>query len=303
MPEPLPAQRLIHDLAQLLGGTLKPPVHAYPDYLAEYDAERVHARIAQVYREALIDNYLAPFPELPVLTYHRVVRDPPSDSRFNVYITAAELQRQLAALKARGYETITFRDMAEGRRVRKPIILTFDDGYADNYQHLLPLLERHDARAVIFALGDRGIRTNAWDAALGEPQAALLDDAQLRACHASGRVEIGSHGLTHRHLPQLDDAALAREVRESKRALERLLGAEVLAFAYPYGEYGAREVAAVKEAGYAFGVGTVNGPRRIGADRYRIRRITMFPNASRFGFWKKTSGFYLRYCQLKGKDF
>lgn len=301
--EPFMPAPLIRDLAALLRGTLTAPVQEYRGYLTEYDPELVYGQIARVYREALIDSYLDGFRELPVLTYHRVVPAPPRDSRFNVYITRAELDRQLATLKARGFETLTFRDVAAGRRARKPVILTFDDGYADNHDNLLPLLERHDARAVIFALGDRRIRTNAWDAALGEPEAALMDDAQLRACHASGRIEIGSHGLRHRHLRELDDAALAREVGESKRALEALLGADVLSFAYPYGEYGAREVEAVRRAGYLFGIGTVTGPVRIGVDRYRIRRIPIFPNTDRFGFWKKTSGFYLRYCKLKGKDF
>ncbi|HLF23751.1 MAG TPA: polysaccharide deacetylase family protein, partial [Burkholderiales bacterium] len=301
--EPFAPQKLMEDLAALLRGTLKPPVKDYPEFLHEYDPELVYAQVTKVYRDAEIDAYLDRFRELPVLTYHRVVAEPPSESRFNIYVTQAELDRQLGALKARGYETVTFRDIAAGRRARKPVILTFDDGYADNYGQLLPLLERHNAKAVIFALSDRTIRTNAWDAAAGEPQAQLMDDAQLRACHASGRVEIGSHGLAHRHLPQLDDAAAAQEITDSKRALEALVGGEIVSFAYPYGEYGAREVDAVKRAGYMFGIGTVNGPLRIGADRYRIRRITVFPNTGRFGFWKKTSGYYLRYCKLKGKDF
>ena len=302
-PESLAPQRLVEDLSSLLRGVLKVPTKDYPEYLREYDPELVHAQVTKVYRDATIDNYLQKFPELPVLTYHRVVKEPPSKSRFNIFVTQAELDRQLAVLKMRGFETVTFRDIAAGRRARKPVILTFDDGYADNYENLLPLLERHDAKAVVFALGDRRIDTNAWDVAAGEPETPLMDDAQLRACEASGRIEIGSHGLAHSHLRQCDGAALAREVNESKHALEGLVGAEIVSFAYPYGEYGDREVEAVKRAGYVFGVGTVNGPLRIGADRYRIRRITIFPNTNRFGFWKKTSGYYLRYSKLKGKDF
>lgn len=301
--EPFAAQELADDLAAVLRGAVKAPVKDYPTFLQEYDPERVHAQVAKVYRDAVTDSYLQRFSELPVLTYHRVVSEPPSESLYNIYVTDAELDRQLVALKSRGFETVTFRDIATGRRARKPVILTFDDGYADNYERLLPLLERHDAKAVVFALGDRSIETNVWDAALGEPPAELMNDAQLRACQASGRIEIGSHGLTHSHLPQTDDAALAQEVSGSKRALEALVGERIVSFAYPYGEYGPREVDAVKRAGYLFGIGTVNGPLRIGADRYRVRRITIFPNTGRFGFWKKTSGYYLRYCKLKGKDF
>jgi peptidoglycan/xylan/chitin deacetylase (PgdA/CDA1 family) len=301
--EPFAAQELADDLAALLRGALKVSVKDFPNYLKEYDPERVHRQVTKVYRDAVTDSYLQKFSELPVLTYHRVVAEPPSESRFNLYVTQAELDRQLTALKARGFETVTFDDIARGRRARKPVILTFDDGYADNYEHLLPLLERHDAKAVIFALGDRRIDTNAWDMSAGEPATELMDDAQLRACHASGRIEIGSHGLTHAHLLEADNATLAREVGESKCTLEALTGQEIVSFAYPYGEYGAREVEAVRRAGYLFGIGTVTGPLHIGTDRYRVRRITIFPNTGRFGFWKKTSGYYLRYCKLKGKDF
>jgi peptidoglycan/xylan/chitin deacetylase (PgdA/CDA1 family) len=293
---------LIADLERLVGGG-RLPIEHYASYLADYDAEGVYARVMEVYREARIDAQLGRFAELPVLVYHRVVAIPPRGSRFNVYITRDDLERQLDTLKRRGYQTITFRDLDHGVRVRRPVILTFDDGYADNHDNLLPLLQAHDAKAVVYVLGDRSLRTNAWDMAAGDPDVALMDDAQVRACHASGHIEIGSHGLRHRRLPQLDDEGLTAEIASSKRTLEDLIGNEVVSFAYPYGDYGDREVDAVRKAGYRFGVGTVNGPVRIGADRYRIRRIPIFPKTGGFGFWKKTSGYYLRYCRLKGKDF
>jgi hypothetical protein len=62
-------------------------------------------------------------------------------------------------------------------------------------------------------------------------------------------------------------------------------------------------VTATGSAGYRFGIGTVTGPLRMADDCYRIRRIPIFPGTSRAAFWKKTSGYYLRYRKLKGKDF
>jgi hypothetical protein len=82
-----------------------------------------------------------------------------------------------------------------------------------------------------------------------------------------------------------------------------LIDDEVVSFAYPYGDYGSREVNLVREVGYIFGVGTINGPLSMSADLMRVRRITMFPNTRPAIFWRKTSGFYLRYCRIKGKDF
>jgi peptidoglycan/xylan/chitin deacetylase (PgdA/CDA1 family) len=137
----------------------------------------------------------------------------------------------------------------------------------------------------------------------GEPEAPLKTDEQLNACHRSGYVEIGSHGLAHQHLPQLTEAQVREEVVNSIFPLESLIDDEVVSFAYPYGDYGNREVNLVREAGYIFGIGTINGPLSMSADLMRVRRINMFPNTRPAKFWRKTSGFYLRYCRIKGKDF
>lgn len=294
---------LLQDLEKILNGQLSLPVELYQDYLSDYAIDRVYPQVMAVYREAIIDDYLARFREIPVLTYHRVLKQPPTGSKFNIYVTVDELEAQIVNLKRRGFEFVTFKDIVQGARPRKPVILTFDDGYKDNYENLLPLLERHAARAVIFVLGDRSIRNNRWDIAKAEPEAPLMSDAEILACHQSGLVEIASHGMTHTRLSELSDALADYEIRESRRILEKLLGTEVVSIAYPYGEYGPRHAISVREAGYVFGVGTVSGPVRMVDDRMRVRRITMFPGTTPMQFRKKTSGWYLRYCKLKGKDF
>jgi peptidoglycan/xylan/chitin deacetylase (PgdA/CDA1 family) len=294
---------LVAELQQILSGQKTVDTQDYPDFLREYDAEFVHQQVMQVYHAAVMDRYLKQFAELPVLIYHRVVDKPLQASRYNIYATRDELDWQLANLSKRGFTTTTFRDLWRGEQPRKPMILTFDDGYQDNYENLLPLLEKHASKAVIFALGDRSLQRNEWDIPSGEPPAALMSDSQLKACHDSGLIEIGSHGLRHAHLPQLDQGALQREIADSKIQLQNVLGAPIYSFAYPYGDYGDREVSAVVQAGYQFAIGTVNGPRQFASDHFRIRRINMFPGTTPGAFRKKTSGYYLRYCKLKGKDF
>ncbi|MGH8273595.1 MAG: polysaccharide deacetylase family protein [Gammaproteobacteria bacterium] len=238
---------------------------------------------------------------LPILCYHRVVPAPPEGTRLNIHVTCADLARQLRQLRRRRMMTITFADLLSERPLpKRPVILSFDDGYRDNHEYLLPLLEEHDARAVVFALGDRDLRFNRWDSETGEPEAALMTDAELRACAASGRVEIGSHGLAHRHLTQLDETALARELTASKAGLEAVVGKPVHAFAYPYGEWGPRERDAVARAGYAVGVATDRG-LPIEQDRYAVARRIMFSATTPFGFYKKTSNWYPRYRRLLGR--
>ena len=301
--QPINMQELVHDLQAIRDGNYAFKTQHYADYLAEYDADTVYRDVMDVYGQASLDHYLKRFNEIPVLTYHRVVEQHLKGSKYNVYITAADLEQQIIKLKHRGFNFTTFRDLARGDRPKKPIILTFDDGYEDNYRNLLPLLQKHDAKAVIYALADRSLMTNAWDTVHGEIEAPLMSNAQLRECHQSGYIEIGSHGCTHQHLTKLDTAMAEREIAESKSILEGIIGDEVVSFAYPYGDYADREAELVKAAGYSFGIGTVSGPLKLGTDRYRVRRITMFPHTKPSTFWKKTSGFYLRYCKLKGKDF
>ncbi|MDB3870293.1 polysaccharide deacetylase family protein [Candidatus Thioglobus sp.] len=269
----------------------------------QYSPEVVLPKINQVYSHALTDVTFSKQKEVTVIMYHRVVCEPLINSKFNVYITKDKLDWQLGNLKKRGFSFVTFKDLAKGVRVKNPIILTFDDGYEDNYSNLLPLLKKYQAKAVIYCLGDRSIQSNIWDEKLGEPRANLMSDSQIKECHDSGLVEIASHGLKHQHLPELDDKEAYEEFELSKSNLESLINNKVVSFAYPYGDYKDREETLAYEAGYDFAIGTVNGPLKLTDNYYAIRRIQIFPNEDKLGFWKKTSGFYLRLCKLKGKDF
>jgi peptidoglycan/xylan/chitin deacetylase (PgdA/CDA1 family) len=273
------------------------------EVVGQYSPEAVLPKINQVYSHALADVTFSEQKEVTVIMYHRVVDIPLINSKFNVYIAKDKLDWQLGNLKKRGFSFVTFKDLANGIKVKKPIILTFDDGYEDNYLNLLPLLKKHNAKAVIYCLGDRSIQSNIWDEKLGEPRANLMSDSQIQECHNSGLVEIASHGLKHQHLPSLNEVDAGKEFKSSKLNLEQLINEKIVSFAYPYGDYGEREEVMAYEAGYDFAIGTVNGPLKLTDNYYAIRRIQIFPNESKIGFWKKTSGFYLRLCKLKGKDF
>ena len=269
----------------------------------QYSPKVILPKINQVYAHALTDVAFSKNKEAAVVMYHRVVDKQLTDSKFNVYITKDKLDWQLGNLKKRGFNFVTFKDLSIGVKVKKPIILTFDDGYEDNYLNLLPLLKKHQAKAVVYCVGDRTVQSNTWDEKLGEPRANLMSDSQIIECHDSGLVEIASHGLKHQHLPGLDDQEAREEFELSKFNLENLINDKVVSFAYPYGDYQKREEDLAYESGYNFAIGTVNGPLKLTDNYYAIRRIQIFPNEGRLGFWKKTSGFYLRLCKLKGKDF
>jgi peptidoglycan/xylan/chitin deacetylase (PgdA/CDA1 family) len=268
---------------------------------SEYNLDGIFPQVEALYRDELLKNNVAGFHELPVLMYHRVVETPPVNTKFNLHITREDMERQLRFLKARGFETVTFEDLLLRRAPKKPVILTFDDGYESNYRHLLPLLEKYDMKAVLYVLGNRKHRSNFWDVPKGEPQASLLRPAQIKEMAAGGRVEFGSHSMNHTPLTEIGARQAEREVGDSKKALEDFLKKPVVSFSYPYGCVNEETKKITAQAGYTFGIAVNTGPMRFGEDLMEIRRVHMFPKTSGFEFWKKTSGFYLRYRKWKGE--
>jgi peptidoglycan/xylan/chitin deacetylase (PgdA/CDA1 family) len=131
--------------------------------------------------------------------------------------------------------------------------LTFDDGYADFVTEVLPRLAPHGFTATVFVLAGRLGGDNAWDRP--GPSKALMSAGDVRRAADAG-MEIGSHGLLHRPLPAADPDTLTAEVAASRATLRALSGQDVTGFCYPYGRVGAREVQAVRAAGYDYACAT-----------------------------------------------
>ncbi len=155
----------------------------------------------------------------------------------------------MSRFHASGYRTTTVAEWLQGNLPRKHVLLTFDDGYDDLYEHLLPLVIQHRYSPVIYLVADRIGASNVWDQAKGLRARNLLTLNQIREMQKHG-AEFGSHTLTHPWLPDLSDLDLQREVRDSKTKLEDLLGVEVSSFAYPSGGVNSRVRDAVSDAGY-----------------------------------------------------
>ena len=204
------------------------------------------------------------------LCYHSVAAEGPR------YLTVSRelFERQLGELERRGLRGGGLReleDLAAGREVAPSAFLTFDDGFLDNHSTVLPLLRERGHRAFAFVLPplvDRGAPL-AWpevaEEARRHPATMRSVDWEMLAEMREGGFEVGSHGMTHAHLPGLDAERLREELLDSRRRIaERLGGCETLA--YPFGEWSPEVAAAAAECGYrfAFTLPTKTGQRRAG---------------------------------------
>lgn len=213
--------------------------------------------------------------KLPILVYHRIDRIPPRARYPRSYVSPERFDAQLRWLRARGYRSISFEDYLAYRRgaarlPRRPIILTFDDGYRSTREIALPLLARHGFTGTTFVVADLVGKTNVWDP--DEIQEPLLDAGDIRALSAAG-MSFGSHTLRHARLTQLSPEAALADLRASRGRLEGLLGRPVVVLCYPYGEHTEDTRRLAMEAGYQ---AAVTLRRRMNTDRtdlYRLRRI------------------------------
>ncbi|MBI4553682.1 MAG: polysaccharide deacetylase family protein [Candidatus Latescibacteria bacterium] len=225
---------------------------------------------------------------LRVLMYHRIVDDADLCRAHWTSVHVRDFRRQLECLDRWGFTTITFDDYrlfleGELNLPKKPVILTFDDGYLDTHQYAFPLLQEFGMKAVVFVLGKRAVKTNVWDRPLGLPEAPLMDWQHIMEMHVAG-CEIGAHSMTHAKLSTLPERAAWSEIADSRTELEDLLNAPVLSFAYPYGVVDGRTKRMVEEAGYRIAYSVATGPATFGNDAYEVRRTTIFSTTGVIGF-------------------
>jgi peptidoglycan/xylan/chitin deacetylase (PgdA/CDA1 family) len=192
---------------------------------------------------------------VPILMYHRINVPSPSAPEITRRLTVhpADFARQMRWLRSHGYQTVTQRELfgalLRGWPLgRRPIMITFDDGYRDAFYRAAPVLSRLGMRGTAYVITDR--------IANGDPD--FLSWGLLRALERQG-IEIGSHSVSHRDLTQLSGCETLRELAESRRTLERGLGHPVQWFAYPFGAYDERVERLARRAGYVLAVTTETG--------------------------------------------
>ncbi|GGD55485.1 polysaccharide deacetylase family protein [Pseudoxanthomonas indica] len=217
-----------------------------------------------------------PATAIPILMYHNIAR-PPRELRSHrsLYVQPSSFARQMWLLRRLGYQGMSM-DRAmpylRGDLHGRVAVITLDDGYRDNLQHALPVLQAHGFSATCYVVSDAVGRFNTWDASLLRVHKPLMTIAQLRHWQEAG-MEVGAHTRRHPHLTRCSDAQLDEEILGGRELLQDLLGSAITQFCYPYGDVDDRVVARVKAAGFAAATTTRRGRARGGDDAWRLPRV------------------------------
>lgn len=215
-----------------------------------------------------------------ILMYHGVARPGERSSRY--VIRARTLRRQLAWLRLRRRPVLGLDEyvaLRERNELPPPnaVILTFDDGYADNAELALPLLQEHGATATVYVITGAVGNGNIWDGR------TVLTWEQVRRL-AAGGLSIGAHTVTHPRLNELDPAEAEGEIAASREVLERELGAPILHFAYPYGRTSPAIQELVGRLGFRSAVGIQPGTNGPAVSALDLRRYEVHGTASLLRF-------------------
>jgi GT2 family glycosyltransferase/peptidoglycan/xylan/chitin deacetylase (PgdA/CDA1 family) len=275
-------------------GVLRPPYLLAERFHDATPVQRVGVRLLEarqaitVYRGAASEagSWDALASELgatvPVLLYHHV--GPP---RAGIYreltISPEKFARQIRWLARRGYVGIAPSDWLEWHRrgarlPRKPVLVSFDDAYADIAEYALPVLRTFGFRALVFVVTGRIGGTNDWDEAPDFGAQRLLTDDEIRRWADHG-TEFGAHSRSHANLTTLPEEELENEIAGSRDDLADLLGTRVTSFAYPYGRYDdvvRRHVASAFDVAFT----ADKGLNTLRTDLHLLRRTMVQPSDS-----------------------
>jgi peptidoglycan/xylan/chitin deacetylase (PgdA/CDA1 family) len=238
-------------------------------------------------------------PSIPILMYHSVSDEDESGLRayFRTCTAPSVFAAQMAYLHTHGYSSCSLTEALDCLRSRKqtatnPVVITFDDGYADFYRHAFPILNGYGFSATVFLptgfIGDRPLQFKDRD---------CLNWAEVRELSNYGIV-FGSHTVTHPQLRTLSAPDVNREIVISKTTIEERLGCPVDSFAYPYAfpqidaEFKAMLRESLRSAGYQNGVCTMIGRGTSKSDPFFLERLPVNSLDDTAFFRAKLAGAY-----------
>ncbi|MGQ9490972.1 MAG: polysaccharide deacetylase family protein [Anaerolineae bacterium] len=206
---------------------------------------------------------------VPILMYH-YISTPPADAdiyRRDLAVAPERFESHLQYLRQAGYQSITLDDLlyglAQGRALpEKPVILTFDDGYEDNYTNAFPLLQRYGMIGHFFIISDF----------VNQGRKGYMSWPQIEEMAAAGQ-RFGSHSRDHPNLKDKSVDYLVWQALGGKESIEEHLGYHPRWISYPAGSYDQQVITVYRSAGYWGGLTTQQGATHTLANIFELKRV------------------------------
>jgi peptidoglycan/xylan/chitin deacetylase (PgdA/CDA1 family) len=272
LQSPLPTPRLFNRQPAL--GVILPPLTT-PTAAPAIFTPLPEAGIVVPFRLATAPT-LQPTPDgtvrtvrVPILMYHYLSEPPANADRYRRDLSVAPglFEEHLLRLQGEGYTTISLYDLlahlTQGASLpERAVILTFDDGYRDNYEYAFPLLVKHAMRATFFVVTDF----------IDEERPEYLTWPMAREMYAAG-MSIESHGRNHVSLRGKAVDYLVWQALGSLETIEYELGVRPRFVSYPAGEYEQATIDLFRSANYWAGVTTIQGATHSSDNLFELRRV------------------------------
>ncbi|GAV21545.1 polysaccharide deacetylase family protein [Carboxydothermus pertinax] len=222
-----------------------------------------------------------------ILMYHKVNPDWKTGG-LGLRVPPREFDWQMHFLKENGFHVVSLNEAVDyleyGKPLpEKPIVITFDDGYRDNYYYAFPILKKYGFRATIFIITGIVGKTNEWDEREGKPTNYMLTWQQIDEMAKYG-IEFGAHTVNHPRLTKVPLTVAEKEIVDSKKMLEEHFKRPIKYFCYPYGLYNDQIIKIVKKAGFRAATTTKLGINTKGVDLYQLKRVRVTGHMSRRQF-------------------
>lgn len=221
-----------------------------------------------------------------VLMYHSITEHVGKEKHNKWRVKPKDFDKQMKWFYDNNWKSFTISELTKLDVIpKKSFVITFDDGFEDNYINAFPILKKYNFKATIYLVPTQ--KTNHWEASNTSEISKLLNKEQIIEMKNSGFVEFGSHTLSHVNLSTIDDIQLEKEIINSKKEVESIINDECEAFAYPYGKFDDKIVNMVKKAGYANATVVKRGLFEKDDDIFTIKRLGVLGTESFFDFYLK----------------
>lgn len=202
-----------------------------------------------------------------ILMYHMVCEHLPKNiSKFNrLRVKPRQFEKHLQWLQKNDFKSYTMSELVKLESIpEKTVVITFDDGYKDNFTNAFPLLKQYNFKATIYIVLNRFQQNWATDKDLNQASEELnsenmLSNNQIKEMLNSNLIEIGSHTLDHVNLAKISEDEKLRQIKESKEQIEKTFNISCNSFAYPFGFFDNESVKMVEVCSYTNAVTTING--------------------------------------------